>query len=136
VSEAALNLYALKSWQEQDLTGTIDTKRLDSAIQEATGGVITYKGQKIQAPKYGVNEAVFQDLLGRADYSKAKGFSKKDILSHGQLESVGDGRYLVKVGAGYVQGAESGPFILDLGEVLNRSMVGARIGAGLGGLLK
>jgi hypothetical protein len=136
MSEAALNLYALKSWQEQDLSGTIDTKRLDSAIQEATGGVITYKGQKIQAPKYGVNDAVFQDLLGRADYSKAKGFSKKDILSHGQLESVGDGRYLVKVGAGYVQGAESGPFILDLGEVLNRGMVGAKIGAAAAGFLK
>jgi hypothetical protein len=46
-----------------------------------------------------------------------------------------DGRYLVKVGAGYVQG-DSEPYVLDLGEVLNRSMVGARIGAGLAGLLK
>ena len=38
-----------------------------------------------------------------------------------------DGRYLVKVGPGYVQ-SDSGPFVLDLGAILNRAMTGAKAG--------
>ena len=84
-----------------------------------------------------MTEPVFLDLLERADYSKAKGFSKKDILSHGMLESVGDGKYLIRVGAGYVQSSGSGPSILDVGEPLTRAgKAGASIGAGVAGLVK
>jgi hypothetical protein len=93
--------------------------------------VIEYKGRTIQAPRYGVNESVFLELLNSADYGKAKGFSKKDILRHGVLESVGDGRYLVRVGAGYVHSSDSGPFILDLAEPLSRA---GRAGASIGGV--
>ena len=42
-----------------------------------------------------------------------KGFSKSDILRYGQLETVGRGKYLIKVGDAYLQG-KSGPFVLTL----------------------
>ena len=40
-------------------------------------------------------------------------------------------KYLVKVGLGYVQ-TESGPFILDLGGIVNRPMIGAKAGGAVG----
>ena|SRR5687767_7310112 len=46
---------------------------------------------------------------------------------HGVFESIKDGKYLVKFGLGYVQ-TESGPFILDLGGIVNRAMTGAKAG--------
>jgi len=55
----------------------------------------------------------FKDLLNVADYSKAKGCAVEDITKHGIVGSIGDRKYLVKVGHGCVQ-SESGPFFLDL----------------------
>lgn len=113
---------------------------MDEAVQEVTGGVLTIggsifsRGYKIQPPKYGMTEGEFKDLLNMADYSRAKGFKAEDIRKHGVFESIGDGKYLVKVGPGYVQ-SESGPFILDLGAIVNRAMTGSRTGA-VAGLLK
>ena len=56
------------------------------------------------------------------------------INKHGIFESIGDGRYPVKVGPGHVQ-SESGPFVLDLGAIVNRAMTGAKAG-GVAGLVK
>jgi hypothetical protein len=70
----------------------------------------------------------------RADYSKAKGFKAADIEKHGIFESVGDGRYMVKIGPGYVLAEKGGPFILDL-NFQPASTVGAKSG-GLAGLVK
>jgi hypothetical protein len=75
-----------------------------------------------------MTEGEFKDLLNVADYSKAKEFKADDIKKHGIFESIGDGKYLVKVGPGYVQ-SESGAFVLDLGATVNRAMTGADTGA-------
>jgi hypothetical protein len=121
-ADAALAIYAQKSWQEKDQSGVLNSKRLDASVQEATGGLLTIgggffrKGSKIQPPKYGMTDDQFKKLLDKADYSGAKGLSASDIKRHGILESVGEGRYLIRVGPGYVQG-ERGPFVLDLSGV-------------------
>jgi len=122
VSQAALAIYAAKSWQQKDLSGVLDTSRLDEAVQEASGGLLSisrgfFRGSyKIQPPRPGITENTFSDLVNKADFSGARGLSADDIRRHGVFESIGDGRYLVRVGPGYVQG-ENGPFILDLSEV-------------------
>jgi hypothetical protein len=41
VSDAAMTIYAFKSWQDKDLTGVINDTRLKEAIKEASGGVIS-----------------------------------------------------------------------------------------------
>jgi hypothetical protein len=134
ITDAALAVYAAKSWQAKDLSGTLNTSRMDEAVQEVTGGLLSIgggmfsRGYKIQPPRYGMTEGEFKDLLNVADYSKAKGFKAEDIKKHGIFESVGDGKYLVKVGPGYVQ-SDSGPFVLDLGALVNRAMTGANTGA-------
>ena len=112
---------------------------MDEAITEVTGGFLSIgggifsRGYKIQ-PRYGMTEGEFKDLLNVADYSKAKGFKAEDIKKHGIFESIGDGKYLVKVGPGYMQ-AESGPLVLDLGALINRAMTWAKAG-GAAGLVK
>ena len=97
---------------------------MDEAVQEVTCGLLSIgggmfsRGDKLQPPRYGMTEGEFKDLLNVADYSKAKVFKVDDIKKQGIFESSGDGKYLVKVG-GYVQ-SDSGPFVLDLGAIVNR----------------
>lgn len=139
VSDAVMTVYAFKSWQQKDLSGDINTSRLEEAIKEASGGVITVGrgffggGYTVQPPKAGMNETQFLDLVKRADYSKARGMKAADIQKHGILESVGAGRYLVKIGPGYVQ-SDKGPFVLDL-NLPPRGAGAAKVG-GVAGLVK
>ena len=51
---------------------------------------------------------------------KAKGCTVEDIKKHGTFESIGDRKYLVKLGHGCAQN-ESGPFFLDPGAIGNRA---------------
>jgi hypothetical protein len=75
----------------------------------------------------------FSISCSKHSYLVAKRFKEDDILKNGILESVGDGKYLVRVGDGYVQSA-SGPFILDLrsnsGHRRNGCGIGRRCGIG------
>jgi hypothetical protein len=96
----------------------------------SVGGGLFSRGYAVQPPRYGATEADFRDLLARADYSRARGFTKDQILKHGVFESVGDGKYLVRVGPGYVHGDDGKTFVLDLGQVAQqRAMGGAMVGA-------
>lgn len=88
---------------------------------------------RFNRPSTGMNESQFADLLMKADYSEAKGLTKDDILKHKTFESIGDGRYLVRVGPGYVQ-SDKGPFVLDLGSIpavgeIGPALGGAAVGA-------
>ena len=122
VAEAAMNLYAFKSWQARDMSGVYDSDRLTQAVNEVTGGLLTInrgflRGSfTIQPPRRGMKEGEFEKVLNLADYSAAKGFTAEDIKENGFFESIGDGKYLVKFGPGYVQ-SDNGPFILDLSNV-------------------
>ena len=73
-----------------------------------------------------MNESQFAEPLKKADYSKAKGLTKDETF-----ESIGDGRYLVRVGPGYVQ-SDKGPFILDLGSIPAMGQIGPALGGAAG----
>jgi hypothetical protein len=53
--------------------------------------------------------------------------NSSDIKKHGIFESIGEGKYLVKVAPGYVQSA-AGPFVVDLAAILRRAVTGANTG--------
>ena len=108
-----------------DVTGSFNAQRVALAVRDVTGGLISYKGRQIEAPRYGMTDADFSDMVKGADFSPVKGFKKDDILRYGQLETVGRGKYLIKVGDAYLQG-KTGPFVLTLPQ--------APIGAQLGGV--
>ena len=101
---------------------------LDGALRAVTGGTLTIGrsfffggGYKIQAPAYGATEEDFLQLVEGADFSGARGLNADEIRRNATFESVGDGRYLVRIGPGYVQG-ERGPFILDLSQAQPRNL--------------
>ena len=62
ITDAALAAYAAKSWQAKDLSGTFNSSRMDEAVQEVTGGLLSIgggmfsRGYKIQPPRYGMTE--------------------------------------------------------------------------------
>jgi len=96
-----------------DVTGSFSAERVKLAVRDVTDGLVTYKSRQVEAPRYGMTDDQFQDMVRAADFSPVKGFKKDDILRYGQLETVGRGKYLVKVGDAYLQG-KSGPFVLTL----------------------
>lgn len=122
VSEAALAVYAYKSWREKDFSGVLDSSRLDESVKEVTGGLLTISrgflsgSYTIQPPRYGMTEDDWTEMLKQGDYSAALGFDPEAIQRNGIFENVGAGKYLVRVGPGYIQ-SESGPFILDLSKI-------------------
>lgn len=132
VREAALAVYALNSWQARDigraLVGRVEIERLNGAIRAVTGGILTIDrvgwwtgSYTIQAPVYGATEDDWSRLIKEADFSGAKNASPVDIQKHGIFESVGDGRYIIRIGPQYIQG-EQGPFILDFSNVRRRDL--------------
>lgn len=101
------------------------------AITDITGGVYEYNGQAIIAPDPGVDEDTFEQVvqaIDDADLSTAtdEGRAVLPTLSTGgrltaeafkkyaTLESVGDGKYLVKVANGYaLDPTTNQPFLFD-----------------------
>jgi hypothetical protein len=120
MADAVLDIYAYRSFHRGDLSGKLVEQRLRLSIQEITGGVITYRGQQILPPWPGIDERGFRRLIEEADFSKAKNVSKKDILDHGILESIGLGKYLIRMGGGYVTTAGGDGFELDLFDAVRR----------------
>src|SRR5438445_6691864 len=111
--DAILADYAWRSNYMGDVTGSFQAERVKLAVRDVTGGLVTYKSRQVEAPRYGMTDADFSDMVRAADFSPVKGFGKQDILRYGQLETVGKGKYLVKVGDAYLQG-KAGPFVVQL----------------------
>ncbi len=101
------------------------------ALTEITGGILLQPNggrvDRIVAPVRGMSQDRFYDLfdsLADDDVAGAlAGTSKitaKDIKRYGVLESVGDGRYLVRIANGYAMTAAGDPFQLDLGAIARK----------------
>jgi hypothetical protein len=123
--------YADLSAQSSDTSGKFNTARLQRAVDDVTGGVLEHNGGKLIAPQRGMPQAAFDRViygLTDADLSAATTLHGEQITAgylrdRATLESVGDGRYYVKLGndAGKpiyaYQGANSEAplkFVLDL----------------------
>lgn len=118
--QTAKAIYAARSAEEGDYSGSINTKRWRSAIALATGGIGEHNGAKIVMP-YGMEYDKFRDALKAKTEALAKSAnpaaaSARD-LQRLPLENVGDGRYLFRRGAGYVVTKDGKPLVLDLGAV-------------------
>jgi hypothetical protein len=105
---------------------TVTDAMVKQATDDVTGGVLDSHGQPIIAPKRGVNQGQFDgmlfgltdaDLRGAATLSGTP-LTAEYVRSSAKLQSLDDGRYLVKIGNGvayqYVDTERPSPFILDL----------------------
>ncbi len=105
--------------------------RLKQATDDVTGGILSHNGAQFIAPQRGMTQSTFdrvlwnltdQDLAGATTLA-GEPVNRDYLRRNAQLESYGDGRYLVRLGSDpmrpiyAVQGANTerpAPFVLDL----------------------
>lgn len=118
--QSALAIYAKKSVDVGDASGVIDNNRWNEAIKLATGGIEKYNGKATVLP-YGYEYGQFKDgLTQRIDQVVAQGglgdtVTRSKLLDM-PLESVGDGRYVLKAGDGVLVNKDRQPVIIDFNQ--------------------
>lgn len=100
--------------------------RLQQAVTDVTGGILTHNSGTLIAPARGMTQPQFDNVIRGVTDTDLKGVTTlsgrqitPDFLrNQAQLESIGEGKYLVKIGSAYAMryaGTESpSPFVLDL----------------------
>jgi hypothetical protein len=98
--------YADLSAQSADTSGKLNADRLTQAVNDVTGGVLDHNGGKLIAPVRGMPQPIFDrtmagitdgDLAGVSTLNGEK-VDANYLRNNATLESVGDGRYYVKLG--------------------------------------
>jgi len=98
--------YADLSAQAGDTGGKFNPDRLTQAVTDVTGGVLTLNGGSLIAPARGVTQAQFEGLMFGVNAKDLAGVSTlagepvtpEYLRANAQLESVGSGRYFVRLG--------------------------------------
>jgi hypothetical protein len=98
--------YADLSAQSADTTGKLNPDRLQQAVNDVTGGVLDHNGGKLIAPARGMPQSTFdRTMYGLTDADlpgvstlNGQAVTSDYLRSSATLESVGDGRYFVKLG--------------------------------------
>jgi len=121
-TQAVTAYYAKQLWDTGDL-GEVKPGLLTRSIDSVTGGLIAVdnwgmsRDYTVQPAYPGQTEDQFLEAMKIGDYSDAAGVSREDILGTGVPESLGNGRYLIRVGVLPVE-SKSRPgqrFVLQLG---------------------
>jgi hypothetical protein len=98
--------YADLSAQAADTTGKVNEDRVKQAVDDVTGGILNHNGGKFIAPRRGMGQRDFDvmmngvhdgDLAGVTDLS-GNPISADYLRGSAQLESIGQGRYQVRLG--------------------------------------
>lgn len=127
-------VYASMAADAGNMTGVLDTDLLKQALEQVTGGVLEIEADgsgilfddkyKIQAPARGVTKEAFEGYLENlrpGDIDQMGGtlaFSSEeaiDKIQKGMLENIGQGKYLVNIGSGYLLNKDGDPFEFEYG---------------------
>lgn len=118
--QTAKAIYAARSAEEGDYSGALNSKRWSSAIALATGGIGTHNGSQIVMP-YGMGYDKFQDRLHEqaTRLVQNNGVLNASVqeIARLPLVNVGDGRYLVRRGTGYLVNKNGQPAVIDMNGV-------------------
>lgn len=116
--QTARAIYAARSAEEGDYSGNISVKRWRSAIDLATGGLADHNGARVVMP-YGMALDKFRNIIKAEAVALVRDFTPPATtardLERLPLESIGDGRYLFRRGAGYVPDKNGKPLVIDVG---------------------
>lgn len=120
VLQASMAVYA-KMAQEQNINdGELDDDLFEDAIKIVAGDIEKYNGVKTIVP-YGMNPSDFEDeIKRRINYMDitdrfAPGMNADKALDF-PLETIGDGKYLMSTGTGYVVDKEGKPIVIDFNQ--------------------
>lgn len=118
--------YADLSADASDTSGNLNADRMEQAIADVTGGVVTLNGEKLISPEYGAGQAQFDNLIEKltdrdlqgAVFSTGVPLTAKNFRDHARLKSLGTGTYLVAFGRpgtqSFMLDRSGQPFVLDL----------------------
>lgn len=112
--QRALAIYAKLITDVGDYSGNLDSAYWRSAIQQSTGGIGNYNGKKIVMP-WGMPADKFKDGAAvrlAALERDAAGVKPGELLDL-PLDNVGDARYLIRRGAGYIVDKNGSPLVVD-----------------------
>lgn len=150
--DAARAIYADTMSRKGNTSGAFDEATWKQAIDTVTGGLVTFNDQKTFAPRPGMDQATFNNVMAALPESALAGaampgsgtpITKRFLLGTAKLHGVGDGRYAIAIGdtGSYAmrvarspgEAGIGGPFELDLRPYLD---VVAQPGSGgiVGGL--
>lgn len=113
--QAARAYYAGTSAKAGRIDGVFDQPTWEKAILVSTGGVVDYNGRGDVRLPWGMPEDVFVDQAEEAFQraNKAAGLPAATLDDYG-LQNVGDGRYLVKAGGGYLLTRTGAPLVINI----------------------
>ena len=128
--QTALAVYGQRRFAAGEVSRGYDADELRRTIEDVTGGVYDVNGAHVIAPRPGVDDDDFETLIeslsdddltaagGAVDASgRALGAA---AMADAQYVSVGEGRYLVRVGGGFAQREDGGgATVLDLGALID-----------------
>lgn len=105
--DAARARYADLSNQVGDTSGELDETRMTQAITEVTGGLVDINGSQTVAPRYGMSQDDFDNVLGSLTDADLEGaitssgvqVKAEDLRNEGRLRAVADGRYVLEFGS-------------------------------------
>lgn len=133
MSQAIDALYAARSAQAGDTSGTLDKSRLQKAVEDVTGGIVYHNGAPTIAPYRGVSQTQFESLMESFTDGDMKGvitgrgaqITADYLRNSAKLQAVADGRYLVQINQDdknpqYAKGPDGNAFVLDM---RNRTVV-------------
>ncbi len=129
-----------------------DNTKFKQALEDVTGGTFRYKGKKIITPERGMDVDTFKNIVDTLTQDDIKGMttglagapdagssairtfapgtqpasqvSIDNFKKHAKLQSIGEGRYLVMMGDGFVRSADPahadqfGNYVLDMKAML------------------
>jgi hypothetical protein len=118
--QAAKEIYAARTSDDGDNSGDINNKRLESAIQLATGGIQNHRGSNIAMP-YGMSYDVFRDQLAKrlkVMEPNVINATAEEMVDLPLMDAGGEGRYYIQRGSGVIVGKDNKPAIVDFGTPL------------------
>lgn len=98
--------YADLSAQAADTSGKTNNERLQQAVEDVTGGILSHNGSTLIAPARGMKQGQFDGVLDGINENDMAGVTTLNgaavspdyLRNSAQLESIGSGRYLVRLG--------------------------------------
>lgn len=144
LNDAAKAAYADASARAGDTSGAFSDDRWQAAVDQISGGMVEFNGEKTVAPAPAVDQARFDGIMAALPQDAFAGAATldgtpitKDFVSrYGRLKAYADGRYSIEFagpGGGTMiamrtprspsEAGISGPFVLDLRPWLNASAV-------------
>jgi hypothetical protein len=113
--QSARAIYAAKSAEAGDYSGILDTTRMKTAINLATGGIQEHNGARIVMPYGRSYDDFVNGLKARVTAVAPQVLAAQPAeMMRLPLENVGDGRYMFKRGAGYLVDKSGRPVVVDM----------------------